>query len=465
MELVLARRLSYWAETNNLLPETQFGARPRRSCDQALVLLTEKIQEAWRNQKVLSLVSFDVKGAYNGVPRQVMVSRLKSKGIPERVTKWVDSFCANRKATVVVNGTETSPTEILESGLPQGSTLAPILYIFFNAALMAEKANGCRGNMGFVDDYTRWAISDSIDQNMAVLNDKVVPRALQWARDSGATFEGDKTILMHFSRNRKKTSQPSAPLRVGQHEVVATKQERILGVIFDTELRFKNHMSKVKSRGWKNAAQLQRLHHLGPKAARQLFCATVAARTDYAAAVWYSAHLGSKPTNVTGKTLFPIQKLGAQAVVKCFKTVSTEAASAEAALLAPHTRLQLKIARFWVEIHTLPDSNPVKAHLRKLRCTEGGAKATYKSPIQHMLTHLLGPGVHMEVILAWVSPPWKARPTGNGGLVMKMEDAIAKYNSDKDKHALVFADGSERNDKAGIGMIATLRRIPIKSHS
>jgi ribonuclease HI len=62
--------------------------------------------------------------------------------------------------------------------------------------------------------------------------------------------------------------------------------------------------------------------------------------------VWYSAHLGSKPTNVTRKTLFLIQKLGAQAVVKCFKTVSTKAASAEAALLALHTRLQLKIARF-----------------------------------------------------------------------------------------------------------------------
>ena len=86
MELVLARRLSYWAETFNLLPETQFGARPRRSCEQALILLTEKIKEAWQNQKVLSLVSFDVKGAYNGVPRQVLISRLRAKGIPARVT-------------------------------------------------------------------------------------------------------------------------------------------------------------------------------------------------------------------------------------------------------------------------------------------------------------------------------------------------------------------------------------------
>ena len=57
---------------------------------------------------------------------------------------------------------------------------------------------------------------------------------------------------MHFTRNRRKSSQPSQPLKVGPHEVTATKQERILGVIFDAELRFKNHMTKVKDRGWKN---------------------------------------------------------------------------------------------------------------------------------------------------------------------------------------------------------------------
>jgi hypothetical protein len=43
---------------------------------------------------------------------------------------------------------------------------------------MEEKANGRRGNMGFVDDYTRWAILDTIDKNMSILNDKVVLRAL-----------------------------------------------------------------------------------------------------------------------------------------------------------------------------------------------------------------------------------------------------------------------------------------------
>ena len=178
MELVLARRLSYWAETFDLLPATQFGARPRRSCDQALLLLTEKIYEAWQQKKILSLISFDVKGAYNGVPRLVMRSRLRAKGIPERVTDWVDSFLSGRSATIVVNGCESDVITLAEAGLPQGSTLAPILYIFFNAFLMEEGVNSKRGNMGFVDDYSRWAISDSAEQNMAILNGKVVLRAL-----------------------------------------------------------------------------------------------------------------------------------------------------------------------------------------------------------------------------------------------------------------------------------------------
>lgn len=111
-ELVVARRLSYWAETYNLLPTGQFGARPRRSCEQALILLTEKIKEAWRQGKVLSLVSFDVKGAYNGVPREVMNNRLIKKGILANIVRWVYSFCTDRQATVVVNSVETEALDI-----------------------------------------------------------------------------------------------------------------------------------------------------------------------------------------------------------------------------------------------------------------------------------------------------------------------------------------------------------------
>jgi hypothetical protein len=44
------------------------GARKRRSTGQALQpLQEEQIYKGRRNRKVVSLISFDVKGAYNGV--------------------------------------------------------------------------------------------------------------------------------------------------------------------------------------------------------------------------------------------------------------------------------------------------------------------------------------------------------------------------------------------------------------
>ena len=67
MESVIAERISYLVETFGLLPTNHFGARKRRSAEQALMLLQEQIYAAWRGRRVLSLVSFDVKGPYNGV--------------------------------------------------------------------------------------------------------------------------------------------------------------------------------------------------------------------------------------------------------------------------------------------------------------------------------------------------------------------------------------------------------------
>ena len=56
LEAAVANRISYMAETYKLLPENHFGARKRRSCEQALNILVEKIHEAWRQDKVLSLI-------------------------------------------------------------------------------------------------------------------------------------------------------------------------------------------------------------------------------------------------------------------------------------------------------------------------------------------------------------------------------------------------------------------------
>ncbi len=120
MEGVVAERLSYQAETHDLLPKNHFGARKNRSTVQAFNLLQESIYNAWRERKVLSMVSFDVKGAYNGVNIGVLEHRLRRRRIPNQLIRWIIDFCSNRKACVMVNGHVTEIADILQAGLPQG---------------------------------------------------------------------------------------------------------------------------------------------------------------------------------------------------------------------------------------------------------------------------------------------------------------------------------------------------------
>ena len=75
LESVVAERLSHAVETRGLLPTNHFGARKQRSAEQALMLLQESIYPAWRGRKILSLISFDVKGAYNGVCKERLQGR------------------------------------------------------------------------------------------------------------------------------------------------------------------------------------------------------------------------------------------------------------------------------------------------------------------------------------------------------------------------------------------------------
>jgi hypothetical protein len=154
LESVIAERISYAVETFGLLPTNHFGARKQRSTEQALLLLQEHIYKAWRGRQVLSLVSFDVRGAYNGVYKERLLQRLAARGIPQELVRWIDAFCSERTATILVNGHASERQVLPQAGLPQGSPLSPILFLFFNADLVQHKLDKNGGAIAFVDDYT-----------------------------------------------------------------------------------------------------------------------------------------------------------------------------------------------------------------------------------------------------------------------------------------------------------------------
>lgn len=67
MEYLIAQEIAQISDAYNLLPGNHFGSLKCKNTLDALVVLQEKINQAWRDKKVLSLVTFDVQGAFNGI--------------------------------------------------------------------------------------------------------------------------------------------------------------------------------------------------------------------------------------------------------------------------------------------------------------------------------------------------------------------------------------------------------------
>ncbi|KMK56426.1 reverse transcriptase [Aspergillus fumigatus Z5] len=372
LESVVAERISHAVETYGLLPTSHFGAQKQRSAEQALVLLQEQIYAAWRGRRVVSLISFDVKGAYNGVCKERLLQRMKARGIPEDLLRWVEAFCSERTATIQINGQLSEVQSLPQAGLPQGSPLSPILFLFFNADLVQRQIDSQGGAIAFIDDFTTWVTGPTAQSNQEGIK-AIINKALDWEKRSGATFEADKTAIIHFTPKAFKSDQ--GPFTIKGQTIEPKVHVKILGVLMDTRLKYKEHIARAASKGLEAAMELRRLRGLSPATARQLFTATVAPAVDYGSNVWMHAckDKAIRPIN-------QVQRVGAQAIRQAVK--------------------------MWTDLHTLPDTNPLRRNTARIK----KFRRFHRSPLYQVADALKN--IEMET-LKTINPftlaPWETR--------------------------------------------------------
>ena len=86
-------------------------------------------------KRVATLLSLDIAGAFDHSSYKRLIYNLRRRRIPLILINWIVSFLKNRETTIKLFEGESQPYKVA-TGIPQGSPISPILFLFFIADLL-----------------------------------------------------------------------------------------------------------------------------------------------------------------------------------------------------------------------------------------------------------------------------------------------------------------------------------------
>ena len=136
---------------NNLITKNQSGFRPGDSTTNQLLYLVNEIHLAFEDPKSLELcaVFLDISKAFDKVWHQGLLVKLKQNGISGNLLMLFENYLHNRKQRVVLNGS-FSDYSVIESGVPPGSVLGPLLFLIY----INDLEKNIKSNIKFFADGT-----------------------------------------------------------------------------------------------------------------------------------------------------------------------------------------------------------------------------------------------------------------------------------------------------------------------
>jgi ribonuclease HI len=463
-ERILARRLSYLAETTSLLHYSQIGSRLRKSAIDTTLLLQNQVEVNKANKLKTSTLFLDVKGAFDHVSKNRLIAILVTLKLPLSLIYWISSFLEDRIIRLSFNN-QIEAFSPINTGIPQGSPISPILFLIYIRDLFKSDLIY---PLSYMDDIALTASSKSFKRNIKIL-EREAKKLVLLGKEYSIEFDIDKTELIHFFISPK--LKPSLLLPNGSI-IQPSRLVRWLGIHFDSNLKFKEHIAIRTSLAKQAFYRLNRLSNitkgLTPFALRQLYIACVISVSDYGSILWWN-----KPNKTQVKPLQAIQNLAIRKILGVFKTAPILPMELESGLLPPIVRLNYNRRRYAFRILKLSNNHPIKTLFNNYTSnttslvidTSSDSEVENRSnPNLNQIERLIGSISNLvdlnslEPIKHFYFAPWQRELPYNVRISLESKDKEAKLHVQylksirNSKTKTIYTDGSQTQSGKGIGL-------------
>ena len=290
-------------------------------------------KKASQHKEFCVLVAIDVRNAFNVARWSGILADLEARNVDRHLIEMVRNYLSDR--TLVVD--EGSRMR-LTCGVLQGSILGPLLCnVYYDNVFRVKMPDGLN-LIGYADDLELVAVGKS-ETELRHKIDTALVDLVECLQTKELRIAPEKTEVVLLSGRRK---IKEITVTVAREEVRSKNSVKYLGVIFDKNTRFTEHVKHVMSRANEVATKLGRLmpNIGGPRSTkRRVLCGAIGSITLYAAPIWGGV-MGKEKYR---QMLIRVQRKLALRKCSAYRIVFTEAAQVLAELVPIDLQVQKRM--------------------------------------------------------------------------------------------------------------------------
>ena len=192
LEHILYHCIMEQLTTYQILSDKQYGFRPNHSCETQLLNIVEEIQLALDHHLSVDLIFIDFRKAFDTVSYQRLMKKLYHYGIQGNVYNWIFSWLTKRTQRVVIKSHSSTYVHV-DSGVPQGTVLGPLMFLSYINDITTNITSSIRL---FADDCVLYHVIHSEQDHCHLQQD--LNYIIQWTKQWQMSLNINKCVILIY---------------------------------------------------------------------------------------------------------------------------------------------------------------------------------------------------------------------------------------------------------------------------
>ena len=266
---------------NPKIHRLQHGFRAGMSTTTQLLLVYDKIGGIIDRRGQVDTIFLDFSKAFDSVSHQHLILKLQTFGINGPLLAWFRSYLSNRVQSTIVEGASSDESDV-QSGVPQGSILGPILFLLFINDMASEIEANC--DLALYADDAKLYCEVNSDQDCLVLQQQL-DKLNAWSKTWLLKFNAAKCNVMSITR---KISPTKFVYKLGEVALGRVTNFKDLGVTIQDNLLWDIHIRTQVTKANRMLYYIKRTLGLRARmeAKRLLYLSLVRPHLEYSTVSW-----------------------------------------------------------------------------------------------------------------------------------------------------------------------------------